>query len=279
MLGSDFCLFLRESGHQVAPYRHDEMDVRDMARVMDIVSTELPDCVIHAAAMTNVDACERDPESGYAANALGTWNIALACARSDAMMVYVSSCGIFDGTKTESYTEFDQPSPLTHYARSKYLGEKYTEQHCARHFVVRPGWLFGGSSEHKRNFVEARRREALSKPELMSANDKFGSPTYTMDFAAQVMALVKSEAFGTYHAANPGFVSRHEYVSEAIKALGLSNPVQPVGSDAFPRSAPVPNSEVLDNLCLRMRGLLVMRPWEEALRDYVAKRLLSGENQ
>lgn len=274
MLGSDFSMTLAASGFEIANYPRDKMDVRRLDRVRHLIAWERPDCVIHAAAFTDVDESERNPETAYSANTVGTWNVALACTESDAIMVYVSSCGIFDGLKGEPYTEFDEPDPLTHYHRSKYLGERLVASHCQRHFIVRPGWLFGGSMGHRRNFVEARRREALAKAEMVSATDKFGSPTYTVDFAEQVIDLVLSKAYGTYHIANIGFASRYDYVSKIIKALALPNEVRPVGSNFFPRSAPVPDWEALDNTCLRLRGMLKMRPWEQALADYVESRLL-----
>jgi dTDP-4-dehydrorhamnose reductase len=250
------------------------MDVRQLESVREAVSLERPDCVVHTAAFTNVDESERSPELAYMVNTLGSCNVALACADAGAVMVYVSSCGVFDGKKGKPYTEFDQPSPLTHYHRSKYLGEESVARFCRRHFIVRPGWLFGGNLQHKRNFVEGRRREAMSKHEIVSANDKFGSPTYTVDFAKQVLDLIETQAFGTYHVANLGFASRYEYVMETIRCLGLPNQVTAVESDFFPRLAPVPDCEALDNMCLRMRGILIMRPWPEAMQDYVRNRLL-----
>jgi dTDP-4-dehydrorhamnose reductase len=279
MLGSDFCPVLEESGHEVVAYTHEQLDVQRLDEVRRLISTARPDCVIHTAAFTNVDESERNPEAAYGANTLGAWNVALACAQSEAVMVYVSSCGIFDGQKAEPYTEFDPPAPLTHYHRSKYLGEQLVAAHCPRQFTVRPGWLFGGSIQHRRNFVEARRREALAKPEIVSAKDKFGSPTYTVDFARQVIELIGTEAYGTYHVAGVGSASRYEYVREIIKQLGSPSEVRAVGSDFFPRSAPVPESEALDNACLRLRGILRMRPWEEAIEDYVKRRLLPELNQ
>lgn len=279
MLGSDFGLVLAQSDHEVAAYPREKMDVRRLDPVRHLISSEQPDCIIHTAAFTNVDESERNPETAYAANTLGTWNVALACMETGAVMVYVSSCGIFDGNKVEPYTEFDQPTPLTHYHRSKYLGEQLVIRHCPRHFIVRPGWLFGGSHRHRRNFVEARRREALAKTEIVSAKDKFGSPTYTVDFARQVLELIETKAYGTYHVANVGLASRYEYVSEIIKHLALPCQVRPVGSDFFPRSAPVPMSEALDNACLKLRGILQMRPWEEAIEDYVKNRLLPEISQ
>ncbi len=274
MLGSDFCRLLETTGHEPIPMSHAQLDVQNLRDVSDALSSTRPDVVIHAGAFTNVDECERTPETGYAANTLGTENVALACERVGATMVYVSSCGIFDGKKAAPYSEFDAPAPLTHYARSKFLGEAATMQHCTKHYVVRPGWLYGGESSHKRNFIEGRRKEAMNKPELSSASDKFGSPTYTLDFAHAVMALLESEAYGLYHAANSGTASRLDYVRESLNALGLSNPVNPVTSEAFQRSAPVPDWEVLNNVCLKLRGIHTMRPWQEALQDYTRNRLL-----
>ncbi len=277
MLGSDFCRLLASSGHEAAPFSHAQLDVQNLKDVTEALASVHPDVVIHAGAFTNVDECERNPQTGYAANTLGTENVALACERVGATMVYVSSCGIFDGKKAAPYSEFDAPAPLTHYARSKFLGEEKTIQHCPKHFVVRPGWLYGGESSHKRNFIEGRRREAAAKPELSSASDKFGSPTYTLDFAKAVMALVGSGAYGLYHAANQGTASRFDYVRESISALGLSNPVNAVSSDSFPRSAPVPDWEVLDNACLKIRDIHQMRPWQDALQDYTHNRLLKEQ--
>jgi len=279
MLGSDLCRVLEGYGHEVAAYARERLDVRELKQARELISLERPRCVIHAAAFTNVDESERNPDTAYAANTLGAWNVALACAQFDATLVYVSSCGIFDGQKETPYTEFDEPRPLTHYHRSKYLGEQLVARHSARHFIVRPGWLYGGSLTHRRNFVEARRREALTKPEIVSAKDKFGSPTYTVDFARQIMELIETEAYGTYHVANLGFGSRFDYVREIIKHLGLPNEVKPVGSDHFQRAAPVPDSEALEDCCLRLRGILRMRPWQEALEDYVKNRFLPELNQ
>ena len=273
MLGSDFCMMLKARGAELAGYSHDKFDVRKLDQVRHFISVERPACVVHTGAFTDVDESERSPEIAYSTNSIGAWNVALACAEFNAVMVYVSSCGVFDGRKGEPYTEFDQPAPLTHYHRSKYLGEQLVARHCRRHYIVRPGWLFGGSAKHRRNFVEARRREALAKPEIVSANDKFGSPTYTIDFAEQVVELIPTEAYGTYHVANLGFASRYEYVKRIIQELALPNEVRPVDSDFFPRSAPVPAWEALDDMCLRLRGVVKMRPWEEALADYVANRL------
>ncbi len=274
MLGSDLCDLFQISDIDVVPMPRASLDIQDLAKVKQVITSERPHCVIHTAAITNVDECERDPNLAHSINTVGTWNVALACRKVDSILVYISSCGVFDGTKGEPYTEIDSPAPRTHYHKSKYLGERIVADLCKDYFIIRPGWLFGGKASHRRNFVEARRREAIAKPKIVSAKDKFGSPTYTADLAKQILNLIESEAFGLYHVANVGFASRYEYVKKIVELLGVKTEVSPVGSDAFPRPAPVPAWEALDNFYLKLRNLNQMRSWEASMEDYIINRLL-----
>lgn len=274
MLGTDFSRYLERAGHQVVRAGRAMLDVTDLTGVRRTVREYRPTLVVHTAALTDVDRCEREPDEAYRVNAVGTWNIALACAESGAELVYVSTCGVFDGTKAIPYTEADSPRPLTHYHRSKFEGERIVAAVLSRHYILRPGWLFGGAASHRRNFVANRYREASGKASISSAADRFGSPTYTFDFAAAAMRLVTEKAYGLYHIANAGSGSRYDYVAACMAALGLPTRVDPVVSDAFPRSAPVPASEALDCMYYRLRGLPPLRPWKEALNDYVRGLLL-----
>lgn len=275
MLGTDVGAVFKRKEIDVLEYSHAQMDIVDREATRRIITSQEPDSVIHCAAHTNVDACQADPDTAYAVNSVGTINVAIACAEIGAVMVYISSCGIFDGQKAEPYNEFDPPRPLTHYHNSKYQGEGYVRDFCSKYFIIRPGWLFGGHPAHGKNFVAARAREARSKSIIESANDKFGSPTYTYDLAEVLIELVQTNAYGVYHIANTGMASRYQYVREIIRQLGLSCEVRPVGSDRFPRPAPVPNCEALDNMGLRIRGFPLMRRWQEALSEYIHTRFHS----
>lgn len=275
MLGTDVSAMFKREGVNVVEYSHAQMDIVDREATRRIIIAQEPDSVIHCAARTNVDACQVDPDMAYAVNTVGTINVALACAEIGAVMVYISSCGVFDGQKAAPYNEFDAPHPLTHYHNSKYQGELYVRDFCSKYFVVRPGWLFGGHPTHSKNFVAARACEARSKSIIESADDKFGSPTYTYDLAEVLIELMRTTAYGVYHVANTGMASRYQYVSEIIRQLGLSAEVRPVDSGQFPRAAPVPNWEALDNMGLRIRGFPPMRPWQEALSEYIHTRFRS----
>lgn len=274
MLGSDWTALLRAAGHAVTATTRDTMDITELSAVRGVVSSERPELVIHTAAHTDCDLGERQPEIPYKVNLIGTWNIALACADSGAALAYVSSCGIFDGRKSTPYTELDPPAPLTHHHRSKVEAERIVAAHLPRHYIFRPGWLFGGRASHQRNFVAKRQQEALQTPVLHSADDRIGSPTYTVDFARAANRVIESRAYGLYHIVNEGACSRYRYVQGCIEALGLPNDVLPVDSAHFPRTAQVPASEALETYYLLLRGFPPLRHWREAMQEYVEQRLL-----
>lgn len=274
MLGSDVCLTLAARGHEIVATNRSAMDVVDADAVRRVIGEAHSEVVIHAAAHTNADIGEVSPDIPYRVNTIGTWNVALACEREGAQLVYVSSCGVFDGEKSTPYTELDVPHPLTQHHRSKLEAERIVTQIVREHFILRPGWLFGGHAAHPKNFVAARFREAAGESSIVSATDRFGSPTYTLDFAIAALDIIQSQAFGLYHVVNAGVASRFDYVSECISALGLDTKIEPVTSDRFPRAAPVPQSEALDTYFMRLRGLPTLRPWREALHEYTQTRLL-----
>lgn len=278
MLGGDICLAFANAGYDVIRTNRMSLDVCDAESALRVIASERPDVVVHAAAHTDADAGEVSPDIPYRVNTIGTWNVALACARSGAQLVYISSCGVFDGTKTTPYTELDVPAPLTHHHRSKLEAERIAASLVHDHFILRPGWLFGGRGDHRKNFVAQRFREAAGKESIVSANDRFGSPTYTLDFANAALEIIASQAFGLYHVVNSAPATRFEYVTECVAALGLRTRVDPVTSDRFPRAAPVPRSEALDTYFMRLRGFKPMRPWREALTEYTRTRLLPELN-
>jgi dTDP-4-dehydrorhamnose reductase len=275
MLGTEIVPALAAAGHEIVPHtRAAAGSLTDFAAAARFVAEHSPSVVVHAAAETNVDLCQDSPDHAYGVNAVATGALAAAAAEAGAIFVYVSSSGIFDGTKDGPYHEFDQTSPLTVYADSKRQGEVLALQANPRTYVLRAGWLFGGSFSFKKNFVAARLREAAGKPSLSSATDKRGCPTYTADFAAFLVELLaKQPPFGIYHVVNSGSASRFDYVS-AIMRLGRTGvPVEGVDSSQFPRRAPVPSNEALEMMMARIVGVTVLRPWEEALEAYLQASL------
>src|SRR5690606_10811100 len=101
------------------------------------------DLIVHTAAMTNVDGCEREPDAAYRANAIGAQNMALLAQATDAALLYVSTDYVYDGRKRSPYRESDPTHPLSVYAASKLAGEYYVEHLLSRYFIARTAWVFG----------------------------------------------------------------------------------------------------------------------------------------
>ncbi len=273
MLGSDLCPIFREK-HQVLATDLEDLDVRDPEAVRALVAETKPAMILHLAALTNVDGCQGMRDETFLTNTIGTRNVALACRRFQIGMVYISTGSVFDGTKGEPYTEFDAPNPHSEYSRAKYQGELQVKELLREHYIVRAGWMFGGGNRDKK-FVGKIISLAEEGQTLHVVDDKFGSPTYTRDMALGILKLIETEWYGTYHMANLGCCSRFEYAQKIVELAGISDcRIQPISSDAFPLPAPRPRMEAIRNYMLQLLGLNWMRPWEEALEDYIKNRLV-----
>lgn len=269
ILGTDIVKELKAQGWEVLEFTSKNIVLEDLADVRARLTPFQPDVVVHSAAMTNVDLCEDDRDAAVKINVIGTHNMSLVAAELGARMVYISSCGVYGTGKTEPYNELDTTHPLNYHHFTKLAGEQRVTDHHQRYLILRTGWLFGGDTTQRKNFVEARRKEATTAAILKSAGDKFGSPTYTVDLARQLVFLLKQEVYGLFNAVNSGSASRYEYVAEILKLLRLNTPLEKVDSNAFPRRANMPDNEVLDNMYLRLRGFDQMRDWREALAEYI----------
>lgn len=248
------------------------LDVRDIAALAKVYAAFAPTLVIHLAALTDLEYCERNPDDAWATNALGTENAALLAERHDATFVYVGTAGVFDGRQA-IYTDFDDPAPTSRYARAKYYGEQFVERRLAKYFIVRAGWMMGGGVRKDKKFVNKLYRQITSGArELFVVTDKLGAPTYTVDFAAGMLRLADSGYYGLYNQAGEGGGSRFDVAREFVRLLGVEHDVRvnPVTSEHFRREyyAPRPHSEQLVNLKLALRGMPPMRDWRLALAEY-----------
>lgn len=266
MLASALEEFYLRKGCQVLAPDHKKLDVLDQPALRGAIGNFKPDRLFHTAAL-HVDACEENPELAFKLNSWASANIARICSDFGATLVYISSCGYF-GDEVKYYSEYDPVVLKTVYARSKYQGEVLALRECRDAFAIRPGWLFGGTIEHKKNFVFQRYQEAVNSPVIKSAVDKFGCPTFVDDLAKKVDEIINCGLPGIYHVTNSGGCSRAEYVKKIIESCGLKTEVLGVDSGNFPRKANVPCSELLHNWNLRYSGLAALPPWEEAIERY-----------
>jgi dTDP-4-dehydrorhamnose reductase len=220
-----------------------------------------PDMVIHCAAMTDVDGCERDPDVAYRLNVLGSRNVAVCAERAGAAIVYVSTDYVFDGSQSEPYRETDEAHPLSVYGRTKWLGEEAVRHLCPRHYVVRVAWLYDAGS---RNFVSTVLRLADQRDHVQMVTDEIGSPTYAHDVAMALDQLIRLPAYGIYHLPNAGVCSRYEWAAEILRLAGRSDDLSLEPSENYPRLAKVPKRVEMRNVNGAEIGI-IMRPWQEAL--------------
>jgi dTDP-4-dehydrorhamnose reductase len=246
------------------------LNVEDRKAVDDLFTHHRPDLVLHLAAETDVDLCEQDPRHSYRANAWGTENIARACNRYGSTMVYISTGSVFGGDRKEAYTEYDRPNPVNIYAHSKLAGEQIVHQVMDKYYIFRAGWMVGGWHIDKK-FVYKIIQLCQTQDKIKVVDDALGSPTFTVDFAANMLSVVNSEQYGLYHMGNKGVCSRFEMAQEIVAILGLREKVEvcPVSSDEFPLPAPRPKSEMMENFKLEMLGLNDMPHWRDSLKHYI----------
>ena len=247
-------------------------DVRDYSAISTMIRDFGPHVIVNLAALTDMEYCEKDPRNAWLTNALGAENLGLIAAELGAVYVYICTAGIFDGCR-EYYTDFDQPNPLSVYAKSKYHGEVFTRERVPRCYVIRAGWMMGGGPRKDKKFINKLYKQILAGcTQLSVVRDKSGTPTYTWDFASGMRRLLESDMYGVYNQVCEGSATRWDVAREFVRLLGLEQQVgvKEVTSDFFREEyfAPRPASEKLVNMKLTARSLNVMRDWRECLKEY-----------
>ncbi len=240
-------------------------DVAD-PRIADAVADLAPDVVINAAAWTNVDGAESDPDAAYAANALGPSYLADGCARCGAELVHVSTNEVFAGDAGRFYREYDLVDPGSVYARSKAAGERAARQVWAHLYVVRTAWVYGpGGNNFPAKIVRAADRNGA----LRVVADEFGNPTYAPDLAAAIIQLIETKRYGIYHLTDQGHCSRFEWAVHLLDLSGRADvPVTPIAAHEWPRPALPPSHAVLVNQAGAALGI-TLRDWRDAFVDYL----------
>jgi dTDP-4-dehydrorhamnose reductase len=251
------------------------LDARDDAAMASAFKDFRPDLVLHLAAWTNIEQCEEKPADARETNTGATAIAARLAKVHDATLVYVSTGGVFDGQKDGYYTEDDVPRPLMIYGATKLDGEREVRNSGCRSFVVRPGWMVGGGPANDHKFVSYILRQLEEgQREIHAVNDRYGTPTYTHDFAKNLFVLLRSESFGTYHMTCKGPGTRFDVAKEIVHICGRSDViVNPVDSSWFEKRfwAPRPVNEMLRNKALERLRINLMRDWRVALRDYLER--------
>jgi dTDP-4-dehydrorhamnose reductase len=246
----------------------DEIDITSLVSVQQVLTGLRPRVVINAAAYTDVDGCQENVDLAMQVNGEGVAHLAMVCREIGAKLVQVSTDYVFDGGKGTPYEEDDAPGPLSVYGESKYAGELNAKL-VPDHLIVRTQWLYG---LHGKNFVETMLRLAGERKELEVVDDQIGSPTWTVDLARSIRALVEKDCRGIYHAANAGFCSWNEFARTIFAESGLEMLVKPMSTEKLNRPAPRPLYSTLDCGKLSRDTGFAPQSWQEALKQYLALR-------
>ncbi len=246
----------------------EEIDITDESSVRKVLRDANATHVINAAAFTNVDAAEEYKEAAFLVNETGVKNLGIVCRELSATLVHFSTDYVFPGTNQNGYAETDSPGPAVNiYGQSKLAGERALKESGCNFYLVRTAWLYGPNGG---NFVDTMLGLAKTKKQLQVVHDQRGCPTYTKDLAEYVRTLVEGAyPYGIYHGVNTGNASWFEFAQKIFEYTpNLAIVVKPVPSSEFPRPAKRPEYSILQNT----KGPH-MRPWADALLEYVQSRV------
>lgn len=267
LLAFDLIRVFREN-YKVIKANRADFDIADETAVKKFISFCKPDIIINTAALVKVDACESNPRQAFETNAIGALNVAKAAKDVGALNVYISTNYVFDGSK-ESFSESDTPNPVNIYGASKLAGEIITKIIGGNYYIIRTSWLYG--IRRKDSVFVSQILESAKKSEAVEVvNDQFGTPTYTLDLARKIKELVdKKVPNGVYHIANSGFCSWYGYAEKILELCGVHAELMAIKLEERNPVIKKPKYSVLTSANLEKTGIKNLRPWEEALKDYL----------
>jgi dTDP-4-dehydrorhamnose reductase len=245
----------------------DTWDITDKASGEGHIEQYRPDVLINLAAIADVDGCEDKRELAERVNGYGAGLIADLCREHNIRFVHISTDYVFNGTKTLPYKENDIPDPVSVYGMTKLMGERAVMEKNPSSLIIRAQWLYGKGGE---NFITKVVKIAKQSGMVRVVNDQKGSPTYAKDLAVPLMTLIEKGKTGIYHLANSGSCTWFEFAGEIFRLLEIDTAIIPISSDELERKAKRPSYSVFDMWKFQKDTGLKMRPWQEALREYLA---------
>ncbi len=265
-LGFDVIRELNSRSVECRGVDRDDFDITNRDETVGYICNYKPDTVVHCAAYTAVDRAEDDEENCRRVNVDGTKNIAIACEKIGAKMLYVSTDYVYGGAGDAPFEPSDMTDPKNVYGRTKLDGEKAVMKHLKKYFIVRTSWVFGINGS---NFVKTMLRLGDERDELNVVCDQVGSPTYTPDLARLICDLIATERYGIYHGTNENYCSWAEFASEIMKLGGKNTRINPVRSEEYPVKAERPHNSRLSKKCLDDAGIKRLPTWQNALKRFI----------
>ncbi len=244
----------------------DSWDITDKTSGESHLDRYRPDVVINLAAITDVDGCEDKGELAERVNAYGAGIVAVLCRERAIRFVHFSTDYVFDGTTKVPYKENDRPNPISVYGATKLMGEKTVLEKNPSSLIIRAQWLYGEGGE---NFITKVVAIAKRDGFLRVVDDQRGSPTYAKDLAQPLIVLIEKGKSGIYHLANSGSCTWFDFAGEIFSLLKMDVAITPISSAELARKAKRPRYSVFDMWKFQKDTGLKMRPWQEALREYL----------
>jgi len=265
-LGFDIFSQLKSKGIECVGTKPQDFDITNEDEVFEYINKISPTVVVHCAAYTAVDNAQDDEDLCRLINVNGSENIAKACAKLDAKMLYISTDYVFDGEGTEPFETDSKTNPLNVYGKSKLDGEKAVLENCKSSFILRTSWVFG---ENGMNFVKTIIRLANERDKISVVNDQIGSPTYTKDLAVLICDMINTSKYGVYHATNEGYCTFAQFAKEIVKSSGYNTQVIEITSDEFRAKANRPKNSRLSKKSLDDAGFSRLPDWQDALYRFL----------
>ena len=274
-LGTDIYKYFKDKNADITGLTISDIDVCDKNICNDVLFRIKPNLIINTAAFHQVDVCEDEVAKAFEVNVAGLKNLAEIALSIDAALMHFSTDFVFGGyDKSTPFTENDCPAPVSVYSISKLAGEFVLRYMMKKYYLLRVCGLYGhsGSLGKGYNFVELMIRLANEGKDIKVVDDQVLTPTSTKDIAEKLYELIQTEKYGLYHMTNSGSCSWYEFACEIFKQAGLAPNISPTTSESFGSKAKRPAYSVLDNKNLRAAGFTDLRPWKEALADYIKER-------
>jgi len=272
LLGGEIKNFFSVRNHTIYPVNYKFIDEDNKESILNKILDN--DIVIHCAANTDLEFCEKNFNQCYQDNFLITKLIAEVCKKVNKKLVFISSTGVYGDYKKTPYSEFDETFPTNNHHKLKLEAEKFVLSMNSINLILRVGWLFGGDISNKRNFVIQRLVEAkqriISGESLFVNKTQYGCPTYTKDICNRLYIFLNSREEGVFNLVNEGFASRADYVKEILEGFGLEISLDYVNKSFFNRVAKVSDNEMAINRKSIDLGYEMLPHWKESLSHYIS---------
>uniref|UniRef100_A0A7C4XNP2 dTDP-4-dehydrorhamnose reductase n=1 Tax=candidate division WOR-3 bacterium TaxID=2052148 RepID=A0A7C4XNP2_UNCW3 len=243
-----------------------QLDITDFKKTNEVILNYQPDVILHFAAISNVDECERNKELALRTNSLSTLGLVTIAKKIGAKFLYTSTSFVFDGYAEEPYFEYSTPNPICEYGRTKLIGENFIKEVYDRFYIVRTSWLFG---ENSKTFISKFLKTEEKPHSINIICDQFGSFTYIPDLAEAIFLLIKSENYGTYHLTNSGFGTWLDFALKAKDLMKFNTELIPTKLEELNLPAPRPRFAPLGSRNYEFFFEKKMRPWQDALTDFI----------